>query len=106
MKIIKVKFRKEIFEDKFNGNYTRCAEALSVTPQHLHKYLTTDSEAGPNLLGGLALYCQAVNADFWDYIFLHGNSTTVESGKQAAAMSLTELPEGKTQTTSKLPRTG
>ena len=84
MKINKAKFRKEIFEDKFNGNYTHCAEALSVTPQHLHKYLTSDSEAGPNLLGGLALYCQAHHADFWGYIFLPGHSTIVELDEQAA----------------------
>ncbi len=98
MKINKEKFRKEIFEETFNGNYTHCAEELGISTQHLHKYLTTEGEAGPNLLGGLAVYCKKNKINFWSLIFLPDNSTIVELEHEKANQ--------ETSAASKLSKTG
>lgn len=80
MRIIKQKFREEIFLEKFNGNYTKCAKAINVKPQQLHRFLNQDnSEAGANLLGGFLAYCEKEGVNFREYIFLSNDSTVVGS---------------------------
>ena len=70
MKINRAAFEK-LIEERFEGNKSRAAVALQVTPQYIHKFLAKkDSQAGADLLGGLAAYCLSRGLNFWDYIFL------------------------------------
>ncbi len=78
MKVNKRKFRQEIFMGVFFGNYTRCAGALGLKIQHLHKFLTSDSEAGADFLGNFAVYCEKRDINFWDFIILPCHSTMVD----------------------------
>lgn len=78
MRINKQKFRDEIFDKRFNCNYSKCAQAMNVEPQQLHRFLNHDnSEAGAKLLGGLFVYCEKEGLNFKDYIFLTCGSTVV-----------------------------
>lgn len=78
MKINKQKFRKEIFQERFNGNYSKCAQYMNVEPQQMHRFMNNEnSEAGAKLLGGFFAYCEKEGLNFKDYIFLPGDSTTV-----------------------------
>ncbi|MDO7789123.1 hypothetical protein [Desulforamulus aquiferis] len=78
MEIIKSKFRKDILEKRFEGNYTKCAHALEVEVPQLHRFINNDrSKAGAKLLGGFYAYCEKENLNFRDYIFLPTPSTAV-----------------------------
>ncbi|MFZ5649459.1 MAG: XRE family transcriptional regulator [Bacillota bacterium] len=78
MRINKQKFREDIFIERFNGNYSRCAHAINIEPQQLHRFLNQqNSEAGAKLLGGFFAYCEKEGLAFKEYIFLPNNSTTV-----------------------------
>ena len=70
MKLNRAAFEK-LINERFEGNKSRAAAALLVTPQYIHKFLANpDSQAGADLLGGLAAYCLGRGLNFWDYVFL------------------------------------
>ena len=77
LKIIKDKFKKDILEQRFKGNYSQCAKTLGVEIPQLHRFLTSDSQAGAKLLGAICSYCEAEGLNFRDYIFLPSPSTAV-----------------------------
>lgn len=71
MRVNKAKFRLEIFEKRFKGNYNQCAKALGVETPQLHRFLKLEnSQAGALLLGGLYSFCEKNGLSFRDYIFL------------------------------------
>ena len=79
MKINKTVFVEKIFKGQFNSNYSKCAHALNVEPQQLHRFINNaNSEAGAKLLGGFYLYCRDHGLVFDDYIILPINQTAVE----------------------------
>lgn len=71
MYVNKKKFFDEIWRGTFGANNHQCATALGVDPAQLLRFVNTEEiQAGPLLLGGLAIYCSERGLDFWDYIFL------------------------------------
>jgi hypothetical protein len=70
MLINKEKFRKDIFEKYFKGNYRQCALAIGIETPQLHRFLNSDSQAGAKFIGGLYAYCQNNNLKFDEFIIL------------------------------------
>jgi hypothetical protein len=63
MRVNKAKFRLEIFEKRFKGNYNQCAKALGVETPQLHRFLKLEnSQAGALLLGGLYSFCDILES--------------------------------------------
>lgn len=76
MYVDKPKFIEDIWNGKFGGNNNQCAKALGVEAPQLHKFVNTEkAQAGPLLLGGLAVYCRQEGLEFWDFIILPKVST-------------------------------
>lgn len=65
----KKKFIDEIWHGTFGANNHQCAMALGVDPAQLLRFINSEVQAGPLLLGGLAIYCNERGLDFWDYIY-------------------------------------
>jgi hypothetical protein len=67
---------RELMNREADGNYTEFSRQLDIEVAQLHRVLNTKSNAGPKMLGKLALYCERNNYDFNDYIFLNKPLTT------------------------------
>lgn len=85
MYVKKKKFVEDIWQGGFGGNNNQCAKALGIEATQLLRFVNTEtSQAGPLLLGGLAVYCQQRGLDFWEYIFLPVIQTAVDSRSKGA----------------------
>jgi hypothetical protein len=83
MLVNKDKFKLEILEGMFKGNYNQCAKALGIEVAQLHRFVkTSHSEAGAKFLGGLFVFCEQNNLVFRDYIFLPIPSTGVYENRR------------------------
>lgn len=59
----------QLMNDKFDGNYNAFSRSLGVNVAHLHRFLNSDSNAGPKMLGAIAQYCKKEGLQFYDFIF-------------------------------------
>ncbi|WP_432400933.1 hypothetical protein [Wukongibacter sp. M2B1] len=70
MLVDKERFKKEIFLQKFNGNYYQCAKALKVSSPQLHRFINKNHQAGAKLLGGIYEFCQNERLSFRNFVIL------------------------------------
>lgn len=92
MELNKEKFRKEIFEKDFDGNYNQCARALDVHVPQMHRILTSDDQAGAKFLGKLKVYCDSHGHIFDEFIILPKPSTAVYGEVVADEQNVSPMP--------------
>ena len=69
MELNKENFVK-LLHERFEGNYTRMAKAINVSPAQLYRIVNGNSKAGAKFLGKLIAYCKANDIDYEKFIFL------------------------------------
>jgi hypothetical protein len=71
MLVNKEKFKTEIFEKRFHGNYNQCARSLGIEVSQIYRLLTDEkSQAGAKMLGVIFAYCEREGLNFRDFIFV------------------------------------
>ncbi len=61
---------KDLMYSRANNNYHEFARQLGVDVAQIHRILNTDCQAGPKFLGRFKVYCNTMDINFDDYIFL------------------------------------
>lgn len=61
---------KALMATNADNNYHKFARQLGVDVAQIHRILNTNSQAGPKFLGRFKTYCDQININFEDYIFL------------------------------------
>lgn len=70
----RVNFIKDIINNKFNGNITKCATELSLSNSYLHSVIyDTKNKGGMKLLNAIIHYCMKNKIDYRKYIFIKEN---------------------------------
>lgn len=70
----RVNFIKDIINNKFNGNITKCAIELSLSNSYLHAVIyDTKNKGGMKLLNAIIHYCMKNKIDYRKYIFIKEN---------------------------------
>lgn len=68
----RVNFIKDIINNKFNGNITKCAIELSLSNSYLHAVIyDTKNKGGIKLLNAIINYCTKNKIDYHKYIFIN-----------------------------------
>lgn len=68
----RVNFIKDVINNKFNGNITKCAIELSLSNSYLHAVIyDTKNKGGIKLLNAIINYCTKNKIDYHKYIFIN-----------------------------------
>lgn len=62
------RFYREIIQEKYNGDISRCAVDLHLSEEHFKKILCRKTTPGIKTLKSIIMYCSHNNIDFKRYV--------------------------------------
>ena len=76
---------QKLVDEKFEGNKSAFAQAIGIERSQVSRILKDGTGAGAMFFGGLMNYCEAVNLNFHQYIFLPKNVNIINDNETDAS---------------------